>query len=351
MNALKSLVAAGMRAPSGDNTQPWSFEIDPPAGTIRIQVNEARDRSPMNAGQRMARIAVGAAAQNVIWMAEAHKRAAELQIDETSGACEIRVSGAGETALALDSVIERRVTNRRLYDRSAVAPAVATRLRGLGDPGSPIRTEWALREEMVPQVELLKSLAAIISDADAILFQIDTMREAFFKNVRFDADDRADVAEGLSLGSLEVQGFDRTAFRMLPKLPGWLFRGARIAGQFAAKTNALVSSASGVCLLIAGDDSPATDVKTGLAMERAWLNLTALGFAVQPMMSLPVLLGAIKYGVTDRHLAGVPALVERLEHVVPAIGGGRIAAMLRFGKAPAPTGKTGRLDRESVMRS
>jgi len=351
MNAFESLISAGMLAPSGDNTQPWSFEIDRADGTIRIRVNEARDRSPMNAGQRMARIAVGAAAQNVIRTARFHGRDAGLQIDDASGACEIRVGGAGDSALALDPVIERRVTNRRLYDRSPVSPDVAARLKDLIDSNSPIRTEWALRIDPAPQAEPLKSLAAIISDADAILFQIDAMRQAFFANVRFDADDRAAVPEGLSLGSLEVQGFDRTAFRMLPKLPGWLFRGARIAGQFATKTSALVSSASGVCLLIAPDDSPATDVKTGLAMEQAWLELSALGCAVQPMMSLPVLLGAIKYGVTDRQLARVPALVERLQQVVPAVGAGRIAAMLRFGKAPEPTGRTGRLDRESVMRS
>ncbi len=52
-------------APSGDNSQPWHFALNAHPNQIVIHVNESRDLSPMNAGQRMSRIAVGAAAENV----------------------------------------------------------------------------------------------------------------------------------------------------------------------------------------------------------------------------------------------------------------------------------------------
>ena len=59
-----ALLKAAAVAPSGDNTQPWRFEVE--TSRIRVIVDPARDPSPMNAGQRMARIAAGAAAENII---------------------------------------------------------------------------------------------------------------------------------------------------------------------------------------------------------------------------------------------------------------------------------------------
>ena len=60
---LETLIAAGIQAPSGDNTQPWRFMVDSQARTIAAHVDETRDPSPMNSGQRMSRIAVGAAVE------------------------------------------------------------------------------------------------------------------------------------------------------------------------------------------------------------------------------------------------------------------------------------------------
>src|SRR5262249_42555471 len=79
---LAMLISAAVRAPSGDNTQPWRFKIDAKAGRITVAVDETRDPSPMNAGQRMARIAAGAALENILrtaqhnhWDAEPHTEA------------------------------------------------------------------------------------------------------------------------------------------------------------------------------------------------------------------------------------------------------------------------------------
>src|SRR6266545_357605 len=78
--AFESLLAAACRAPSGDNTQPWRFIVDPDGGRVALQVDETRDPSPMNAGQRMARIAVGAVLENLLRAAEGHGWAAELEL-------------------------------------------------------------------------------------------------------------------------------------------------------------------------------------------------------------------------------------------------------------------------------
>ena len=70
MSAIDTLVRAATLAPSGDNTQPWSLEVNEEARRLAFFVNETRDRSPMNAGQRMARIAIGSAVENVLQAAK-----------------------------------------------------------------------------------------------------------------------------------------------------------------------------------------------------------------------------------------------------------------------------------------
>src|SRR5262249_47838431 len=56
MNARwATLLAAACRAPSGDNRQPWRFEIDETEMRLTLQLDPNRDPSPMNAGQRMSR--------------------------------------------------------------------------------------------------------------------------------------------------------------------------------------------------------------------------------------------------------------------------------------------------------
>src|SRR4051812_25133672 len=60
-----TLISAAILAPSGDNTQPWRFEIDEAASAITICVDKERDLSPMNAGQHMSHVACGATLENI----------------------------------------------------------------------------------------------------------------------------------------------------------------------------------------------------------------------------------------------------------------------------------------------
>jgi hypothetical protein len=185
------------------------------------------------------------------------------------------------------------------------------------------------------------------------MFGESSMRHAFLHNIRFDAPADAEVEEGLSLASLELSGKDRMALRMLPWMPGWLLRLGGGLRTFAATAHRLVSSASGLCLVTAADRSPATDLVVGRSMQRAWLALTAEGLAVQPMMSLPVLDNALENGGPELLAGGarekVAHLLEVLSRLTPEIAGGRLAYLMRFGYAPPPSGRTGRLPLRDVM--
>jgi nitroreductase len=345
---LESLIEAAVLAPSGDNVQPWRFEFDAESGRIAVCVDEARDCSPMNAGQRMSRIAVGAAVQNILRTAAGNCWDARCEPSPDGSQVLIRFSNVNGDVLKPDEAIQRRVTNRRQYDGRRVPTEVIRDLASETPVLEAAETYWIVAPEQIDR------FADLIARADEILFGSLAMRKAFLANVRFDADDEAAVEQGLSLASLELQGAERAAFRMLPRIPNWLFKLARIGRTIGRNSANLVRSASGLCLVVAADDAPRTDFVVGRAMQQAWLALTARQFAVQPMTSLLVLENAMQHGLPELQQSlrdvGVSILVADLNELVAEIGVGRPAFLMRFGFAATPSGRTGRLPVETVLK-
>lgn len=338
--AARSLIEAGILAPSGDNVQPWAFDVDSAAGRVTIRVDPDRDRSPMNAGQRMSRIAVGAAAENVLRTAAFNHLSAIIENVSPEGVS-LRIEGADDGALTIDEPLRRRCTNRRRYDERPVPRDSLDALQHATADLNGVRTLWVTDRKSIQQI------AAIVRRADAVLFSHPAMRRAFFENVRFDVPDHEPVAEGLPLTALEITGPARTAFRLLPRLPDWAASVLQVGASIGRQTEKLVTSASGLCVGIAADETPERDFTVGRAMQRAWLALTEQRLAVQPMMSLAVLLNAALNGTDDIKQSlpteQVRKLADEFREIIHAGADGRLAFLLRFGFADEPTGRAGRL--------
>ena len=341
---LDALLTTAGLAPSGDNTQPWRFVVDADARAITLEVDPARDPSPMNAGQRMARIAVGAALENLLRRALDLGWGAELGTASPPALARVSLTGAGGRGTASGEaapILAARATNRRPYDGRPIPAEVQDRLSRQTPALDGVHTHWIIGGDR------LSDWARLVGRADAAMFGEASMRRAFLSKVVLDAEPGTAVADGLSPSSLEATPADRLALRVMKTAPGWLFPAVGIGRVFAAKARRLVASSSGLCLITAGDDAEWTDLVVGRAMQQAWLALTAAGFSAQPMMSLLVLENAVEHGPPDLLEAlgrdRLAALREGMRSLAPEIGGDRPAFLMRFGIAPAPSGRTGRL--------
>ena len=348
---LTWLIAAAGRAPSGDNTQPWQMTpcLDPLA--IDFYLDPARDLSPMNAGQRMALIACGAAIQNVLLLARERgynprlslKSAADFSTSPQLIARITLTEPLRPTACDhAERTILERVCNRRLYDARTVSPLILAELKQATPATHGIQTHW------IADPPVLDSLASFVGDADRIMFGERSMRSAFLANVRFDLPPHARATEGLPLGSLEISKAQGAGMRAIGACPDMVFRAAGGAAMFAAHARKLIRSASGLCLIAADSVADHADLRAGQALQRAWLTLTELGLAAQPMMSLLVLDNALRRG--DHALAmrlaqrGAPVVVSDFHEAVRLLGlDGQPRFLLRFGYAAAPSGRMGRL--------
>ena len=338
---LEQLVSSAILAPSGDNTQPWRFEVDSRAQRIDIYLDPMRDPSPMNSGQRMARIAIGAALENLVQAVLRSGCSCEIEAPPSGALARVRLSVPDGVSIGVGSAMKARVTNRRRYDGRSL-PNDFVETSGLeGNPVEGVSTHWIVDRARIGL------LALLIGRGDALMFGEPSMLKAFLAKVRFDAPPNAVVDDGLCLGSLEAKAPDRLAMRLMRRMPDRMLGAVGLSRIFDKNAQTLVNSASGLCLVVTADDSESSDVQAGRAMQRAWLSLTAEGLAVQPMMSLLVLENVSDNGssqlVESLGEEKLATLREELRGLVPEIGNGRPAVLLRFGYADEPSGRTGRL--------
>jgi hypothetical protein len=338
---FRTLVTAAALAPSGDNTQPWRISVDESRKALNTQVDSARDRSPMNAGDRMARIAVGAAAENVFQTAGANALTCSAKSNQDGLVIDLKRQAVTPSELVIPPKVMNRKTNRQAYDGSCLPAESLEALKSSAMPLEGTRIHWLVERPRVLEA------ASIVAQGDALLFAIPEMLRAFLANVRFDLPRGAPCLEGLSLESLEANRIDRLGLSLLRRIPDWMLRLGGPARAIAKKSRQLVTSASGLAFVTALEQDHAADYAVGRTMQRAWLELATRGYSAQPMMSLPVLENWLEQGAKPRGHAAlrerIARLLARLATLSEAPHDGRIGFILRFGIGMEPTGRTSRL--------
>ena len=209
-SAIDTLLEAARLAPSGDNTQPWRFVVDRDQQTIKVQPDSARDPSPMNAGDRMTRIAIGAAVENMVQTANANGWQYLLATSESDAT--IRLSDDYSVGV-IDDALRDRATNRRTYQSKGLPAVLLDRLR------SAVQSEGTATANWITEPQDREKLCRLIGEADSMMLSNESVRKAFLAKVRFDMPVKAVVKEGLSLGSLEVSAPERSALRMMRWTP------------------------------------------------------------------------------------------------------------------------------------
>jgi hypothetical protein len=338
---FRTLLGAAVRAPSGDNCQPWRFAIDPETLRIALYVDEPRDPSPMNAGQGMSRVAVGAALENMFRAAKSKGWNLCLERPADSALAVVAITNFRPSDAELEPAIAARVTNRRRYDGRPASDDVIGRLQQATPDVDGIRVLW------IHDRPRLNDLAVVMGRSDALMLSEPTMRRAFLENVRFDLPANSEPEEYLPLGSLELPFADRTALRFLPYVPNWVLRMGWARRKFTAAARRLVQSASGLCVIVTTNESSENDLMIGRSVQKAWLTLTSEGMTAQPMMSVAIMENVLRHGSPEL-LRSVgrkqaEAVVAEFRQLVTEFGRNRLAFIMRFGYAKQPTCRTGRL--------
>jgi nitroreductase len=348
--AVETLVRHAALAPSGDNAQPWRFIYRPGSGTLAVEIDEARVDSPKSLWQFVARLSCGAALENLLRAAPCLGLDAAPVAPGSGEACRVRLqpSAAGRGPPQMLDLIRRRATNRAIYAGKPVSAESAARVSRAAASVGATRIVW------IRDPARIRALSRPVYEIDAAMYGIRPIWKSIERRIRFDRPWGEEVRVGLSRGALELPALKLWAIRRLGRLPHAWLRDAGLVRAFARRTLALVRSAGAVCYIVADDDRPEADIEAGRSVQSAWLALTAEGLSAHPMNSIALMEHVLRHGEPNlrRRIEATPMRrhIAQFRALVPEAGEGRSVFLMRFGHAPPPPHRNGRLPLEAVLR-
>lgn len=281
---IHRVLQAARWAPSGDNTQPWRFEVRG-AGELIVHGRDTRDWCVYDLQGRASQIAVGALLETISIAASQEGLSArfELTPESTDTHPMVRVLFVTQASIAPDplgQVIEKRCTQRRPLAWKALETHHRDALER--SPGPGYRLVWleglTHKASMSKLLFLNAKIRLTIQEAYAV------HRRIIQWDAGFSEDRIPDRALGLNpvavrLMKWAMQSWTRVEFlnrylagTLLPRIELDLLPGLGCAAHF---------------FLVA--EQPPSDLAgylgAGRAMQRLWLTATALGLQFQPEMT------------------------------------------------------------------
>lgn len=334
-------------APSGDNSQPWTFSF-PAEGKLCIWNVPGKDNEILNHEQSGSYMAHGALIQNLRLVAETEGFDAQIAYFPGPENCVASVtfrSGKvpGDDTRRLVAAMPQRVSNRKHYRKQALAPED---IDGIAVEAARASTQAGFFFS-IPSVDKRK-LARALSTTEEVSLQTPELHELFFKDILWQRTENDSGRPGLYIDSLELPPPARFALRFLKD---WKVMNAMnkvgLARNVAAQMATVYRDSAAYGGIFTPDRRSESYVAAGEVMQRAWLEATARGLSVQPVTGLMFL----AYRAEEKLLAPVP---ERFgQKILDAYAtarsafrpeaGEHLVFLLRFGYSSAPTARSRRL--------
>lgn len=339
-------------APSGDNTQPWRFEV---LGDEHILVHgfDTRDHVVYDLDGHASQLAIGAlletltiAASTVGYEALA-KRRAESQ--DTHLLIDVRLQPvAASTPHPLAPCIERRVVQRRaMSTRPLTGQALSALAESLGPDFEVVwYTGWGWRARMARFMFDNAKIRLSIPEAYPVHSSVIEW------NARFSEDripDRAVGADTLTLKLMRwaMASWDRVSFLnkymlgdLAPRLQLDVIPGLFCASHFA---------------LLARNPPRSIDdyIEAGRAVQRFWLTATRLGQFIQPEMTPVIFTRYVREGLAFTRRVKSTDMAKRLNERLRAMLEGRtpdnLVFMGRIGAGRPPWSRSLRLPLDRLL--
>ena len=277
------IICAGIKAPSGDNAQPWKFSFKD--NTIFLYLDKEADNSFFNISQIASIISCGTVLENMRIAASAFDLKANIIYlpseieDDLMASIELVHNGTSRDPLFPS--IWKRNTNRTFYEKKPIPSLVLNDLKKSisGIPGAKIH--------FVTEKDELKKLAKTIYKTDRIRTENRSLHEYLGKMIRYSHEEAIETCDGLPLKNLEA-GLAGEIF--LKATRPWfimnLMNKAGIGRMVALHSFQSIINSSGAALLTIDGMTPKDFLKGGQALERLWLAITRQGLVMQPMTAI-----------------------------------------------------------------
>jgi len=357
---IESILEAGIRAPSGENSQPWRFKIE--GERVWLFNRPEADQSLYNFHQNGSLVSHGTVITN-LRLAAAHfglEAKIELFSDETKenlvATVDFKEAGSGAPGNAsakndpLYAAIEKRVTNRKHYNKSPLTDQEKKELVA-GE------SEWvsagphagsALRLILIDDREKIDRIANAASTNETMLVLNRHVHDFFFSHVRWTPEENDRQSNGFFVPTLELNAGQAKGFKMMRS---WgmarILAKLGVAKVVGKDNEAAYKTASAMVAIIVRDPMPRNLVLAGEAFEYAWLMATNLGLSVQPCTGALFLAEGIPHENWDKFSAAQrDTLLAAKKTIYETIGVDHhkehVAVVFRVGRAEPPSAQAAR---------
>lgn len=337
---IKEILNIAIWAPSGDNSQPWRFEIK--NNELYIFNIPDRDNPILNFKQSGSYVAHGGLMENISIVASHFGYNVNPALFPDSSNENLVAIISFQKSHIKDSplydYIKQRVTNRRPYkNESLTQKQKNTLLDGIEDieGGKVIFAE---------DREKKKIIGNAASTMERVALETPAIHKLFFGGILWRRKDNEDGKGGLYIKTLEVPPPVRIAFRFLKNWTITNILNKIGFSKLAAKGNAQTYAKSSALYVVVMDNDTNRDfINAGRISQRVWLNATKLGLSVQPVTGILFLARRVLAGDTDVFSSlHIPLIKNAYEQIKSTFGvqNGTIAMMFRVGYAKKPTARS-----------
>lgn len=329
-------------APSGDNTQPWRFEVVSES-LIRIHAHDTREHCVYDLDGHASQIAHGALLETLVIAASGEGFRTEIRrLPESPEVAPIyQVALAADQAMTPDPLlasIERRVVQRRALSTRPLAPAdKAAIMQSI--PG--FQLVWF--EGWPARWRLARFMFANAKNRLTMPEAYPTHRDVIEWNARFSDDRIPDQAVGVDPMTTRLMRWVMKSWRRVsffntwlagtypPRLQLDLLPGLRCAAHFALLAD---KAPVGIDDYVAG----------GRALQRLWLTATQRGLYLQPEMTPVIFSRYVREGraftQTDSVRTRASRLAVRMARWLEPDGANRTLFMARLGYGREPVSRS-----------
>lgn len=334
---IRTIIAAGIKAPSGDNCQPWRFE----AYDNRIDIFNLpeRDTSLYNYKQCASLVAHGACIENMLITAPKYGCHAELSyfptLDNEQHVARIDISRGETLDDPLFAAISERTINRKPYSGGELSPeateSIIQTAANSGITGCSLKLIQGGKKNIA---------ADIVALSDRLVFENPHLHGFLFDHIRWNPEEAERTRDGLDIRTLELAPPDRILFPLLKNFG--LVRFISMFGatkMIAANAKKLMLSASAAGIITIENTSAESWLNAGRILERVWLEATRQGLSFHLMTGITLMAQRLRDGELGRLDSSNISLVKQAEALLKGVSGANspVALLFRIGNADAPS--------------
>lgn len=324
------LLAAAIRAPSGDNCQPWCFRLKEPL-SITIRANRHRARSFFDYQQSATALSIGAVIENMRQFACSEGFSTKVSYgseddEPISAKLEFSDDGLSQVPSRRIAALFERTVNRRPFLPIPISSNHLKRLLENPVEGTDVHA--------ISQRSTIAKWAQVIELADRIRYSHREIHEELFSKLLFTAKIADETRIGLEIDRL---GLGPLGGRLLQWLRPWdrvqrLSRWGLV--QILARQSGLLARAAGMLVLVTIRKGTSDNwMQAGEQVQRLWIVAHELGLQTHPMpvalyldqryqqegskhfhLTHQVLLEQLRQKLADLIQDGIGTMIFRLGH-------------------------------------